>query len=52
MSDLKEKKRVRSANYTAEECLKLLELVRLFKDVVENKKTDAVSWMDKVSFVF
>lgn len=42
-----ENKRLRTPNYTADEMSLLLNLVAKFKEIVENKKTDHVTWMEK-----
>lgn len=38
----------RAANFSKEECWRLLEIVERYAHVVENKKTDALTWRDKV----
>ncbi|KAI4466280.1 apontic [Holotrichia oblita] len=37
----------RTANYTKDECWRLVEIVEKFVHVVENKKNDAVTWKQK-----
>ncbi|XP_063223586.1 fibrinogen silencer-binding protein-like [Bacillus rossius redtenbacheri] len=45
--DRKGTKRTRSVNYSVEDCLKLVDLIRPLKNIIENKKTDAVQWTEK-----
>lgn len=40
-------KRSRSSNYTRDEIAYLLELVGKYKDIIENKQTDGVTWRKK-----
>ena len=39
--------KARTANYTREECLSLINLVTTFKNIIENKRTDAATWNEK-----
>lgn len=41
------KKRVRSTNYTMEEKACLINIINKYKNIVESKKTDKLSWKDK-----
>lgn len=41
------KKRVRSRNYTSEEKATLINIIIKYKNIIESKKTDKVSWKDK-----
>lgn len=41
------KRRVRSANYTAEEKSCLINIINKYKNIIESKKTDKFSWNDK-----
>lgn len=41
------KKRVRSTNYTSEEKATLINIIIKYKNIIESKKTDKVSWKDK-----
>lgn len=41
------KKRVCSTNYTSEEKAALINIVTKYKNIIESKKTDKVSWKDK-----
>ena len=45
-------KRQRSSNFSDEGSLKLIELCGKYKNVINNKKTDAVTWKDKVFITF
>lgn len=45
----------RTTNYTKEECWRVIEVIENYADVIENKKTDALTWKQKVSkllFIF
>ncbi|XP_022904817.2 nuclear apoptosis-inducing factor 1-like isoform X1 [Onthophagus taurus] len=41
------KRSKRSTNYTKEECWRLIQLVEKLANVIENKKTDGVTWREK-----
>ncbi|EFN82177.1 UPF0439 protein C9orf30-like protein, partial [Harpegnathos saltator] len=41
------KRRARSTNYTSEEKAALISIVTEYKNIIESKKTDKVSWEDK-----
>lgn len=41
------KKRMRSTNYTTEEKATLINIITKYKNIIESKKTDKVSWKDK-----
>jgi Myb/SANT-like DNA-binding domain len=38
----------RSVNFTKEESFRLMDLVSKYAHILENKKTDAVTWQEKV----
>jgi hypothetical protein len=40
-------KRVRSANFSNEEKLQCLHLIKKYKEVIESKKTGAINWSEK-----
>jgi hypothetical protein len=42
-----EKKRVRAPNFSLDEKVALLNLIKKYSHIIENKKTDAVTWQDK-----
>jgi hypothetical protein len=42
-----EKKRVRAPNFPPDEKVALLNLIKKYSHIIENKKTDAVTWQDK-----
>jgi len=41
------KKKARSANYTPEEKATLINIISKYKNTIESKKTDKVTWKDK-----
>jgi len=41
------KKRVRSTNYTMEEKSYLINIIKKYKNIIESKQTDKLSWKDK-----
>lgn len=41
-------KRIRTTNFTKEEQLMLVEIIKKHKETVENKASDKVSWREKV----
>lgn len=47
MSVSRTSKRPRAPNFSPDEKIRLLNIIKNYKDVVENKKTDAVTWHDK-----
>jgi hypothetical protein len=42
-----EKKRARTPNFSPDEKVALLNLIKKYSHIIENKKTDAVTWQDK-----
>jgi hypothetical protein len=42
-----EKKRARTPNFSPDEKVALLNLIKKYFHIIENKKTDAVTWQDK-----
>jgi hypothetical protein len=42
-----EKKRARAPNFSPDEKVALLNLIKKYSHIIENKKTDAVTWQDK-----
>jgi hypothetical protein len=42
-----EKKRARAPNFSPGEKVALLNLIKTYSHIIENKKTDAVTWQDK-----
>jgi hypothetical protein len=42
-----EKKRARAPNFSPDEKVALLLLIKKYSHIIENKKTDAVTWQDK-----
>jgi hypothetical protein len=42
-----EKKRARTPNFLPDEKVALLNLIKKYSHIIENKKTDAVTWQDK-----
>jgi gas vesicle protein len=42
-----EKKRARAPNFSPDEKVALLNLIKQYSHIIENKKTDAVTWQDK-----
>jgi hypothetical protein len=48
MSQQKDKKkRARAPNFSPDEKVALLNLIKQYSHIIENKKTDAVTWQDK-----
>lgn len=46
-TEQKNKKRERATNFSKEEIRKLVEISIIYKTILENKKTDAVTWKEK-----
>ncbi|KAJ3629943.1 hypothetical protein MTP99_014305 [Tenebrio molitor] len=42
-----EKKRARAPDFSLDEKVALLNLIKKYSHIIENKKTDAVTWQDK-----
>jgi hypothetical protein len=42
-----EKKRAQVPNFSPDEKVALLNLIKTYSHIIENKKTDAVTWQDK-----
>jgi hypothetical protein len=42
-----EKKRARAPNFSPDEKVALLNLIKKYSHIIENEKTDAVTWQDK-----